>query len=179
MWNMEGLVLIGFCEQDYRKLRESMHIPFVVYDGYFKETPRICNLTIDNYDGGYQVGMYLKEMGHTKVLCISDNFICMDAQRMEGCAEAFGKENVSFLQIPMNKEDRLLFYKERHNEILGYTAVFAVSDFYAVELMGCLEKNGIHIPEDISVVGFDDSPYCGQSVPQLTSVKQDVSLRAR
>lgn len=54
MWNMEGLVLIGFCEQDYKKLRESMHIPFVVYDGFFQETQRICNLTIDNYDGGYQ-----------------------------------------------------------------------------------------------------------------------------
>ena len=37
MWNMDGLVLLGFCEQDYQKLRESMHIPFVVYDGYFQE----------------------------------------------------------------------------------------------------------------------------------------------
>ena len=33
MWNMEGLVLIGFCDSDYQRLRESMHIPFVVYDG--------------------------------------------------------------------------------------------------------------------------------------------------
>lgn len=56
MWNMEGLVIIGFCEQDYKRLRESMHIPFVVYDGYFPETEKICNITIDNYDGGYQVG---------------------------------------------------------------------------------------------------------------------------
>ena len=51
MWNMEGLVVIGFCEQDYKKLRDSMHIPFVVYDGYLKEPGRVCNLVIDNYDG--------------------------------------------------------------------------------------------------------------------------------
>lgn len=37
MWNMEGLILIGFCGQDYKRLRESMHIPFVVYDGYFRK----------------------------------------------------------------------------------------------------------------------------------------------
>ena len=40
MWNMEGLVIIGFCE-DYKKLRDSMRIPFVVYDGDFEETERI------------------------------------------------------------------------------------------------------------------------------------------
>ena len=56
MWNMEGLILIGFCDRDYQKLRESMHIPFVVYDGYFGETEGICNLSIDDYDGGRQMG---------------------------------------------------------------------------------------------------------------------------
>lgn len=40
MWNMEGLVLMGYCQQDCKKLRENMHIPFVVYDGYFEETEK-------------------------------------------------------------------------------------------------------------------------------------------
>lgn len=179
MWNMEGLVIIGFCEQDYRKLRESMHIPFVVYDGYFQETQRICNLTIDNYDGGFQVGTYLKCMGHGKVLCISDNFICVDSERMDGCTKAMEGKLVSFMQIPFRKEERMRFYQERIEEILEYTAVFAVSDFYAVELMRYLQSRGIRIPEDISVVGFDDSPLCGSSSPELTTVRQDVSLRAK
>ena len=43
-----------------------MHIPFVVYDGYFGETERICNLIIDDYDGGWQMGEYLKRMGHKR-----------------------------------------------------------------------------------------------------------------
>ena len=38
MWNMEGLVLIGFCEEDYARLREKMHIPFVIYEGFFSKT---------------------------------------------------------------------------------------------------------------------------------------------
>lgn len=179
MWNMEGLVLMGFCEQDYKKLRDSIRIPFVVYDGYFQETRGIFNLMIDNYDGGYQVGAYLKRMGHDKVLCISDNFICMDSERMDGCTEAMGAGSVSFLQIPFQKDARMRFYRERVEEILEYTAVFAVSDYYAVEMMHFLQERGIKIPEDISIVGFDDSPICTCVVPELTTVRQDVSLRAK
>ena len=55
-----------------------MHIPFVVYDGYFGETERICNLIIDDYDGGWQMGEYLKRMGHEKVLCIAESGISAD-----------------------------------------------------------------------------------------------------
>lgn len=179
MWNMEGLVLIGFCEQDYKKLRESMHIPFVVYDGYFQETPGICNVVIDHYDGGYQAGAYLKHMGHERVLCLSDNFICMDAERMAGCADAVGTDAVSFMQIPLQKEERMRFYQEKLKEILEYTAVFAVSDFYAVELIRCLQETGIRVPEDISVIGFDDSPLCRQCSPPLTTIRQDADVRAK
>jgi len=179
MWNMEGLVIIGFCEQDYKKLRESMHIPFVVYDGYFKEAQRICNLIIDNYDGGYQVGEYLKRMGHKKILCVSDNSICVDSERMNGCMEAMEPHSTGFMKIPFRKEERMQFYRERMSEILKYDAIFAVSDFYAVELIHYLQKRGVQIPEDISIVGFDDSPLCVYCVPELTTVRQDVTLRAK
>lgn len=179
MWNMEGLVMIGFCEQDYQRLRESMHIPFVVYDGYFKESSKICNLVIDHYDGGFQVGNYLKSMGHKRVLCIADNHISMDLERMEGCAAAIGKDVLSYLRIPMQREERMHFYREKENEILEYTAVFAVSDFYAVELLHYLQERQIKVPEDISIVGFDDSPICQYCIPALTTVRQDADERAR
>ena len=173
MWNMEGLVLMGYCQQDCKKLRENMHIPFVVY-----ETEKICNLTIDNHGGGYQVGEYLKHMGHRKVLCISDNCICMDLERIEGCREALEPDAPGFMEIPMQAEERVRFYQERESEILEYTAVFAVSDFYAVELIHYLWGRGIHVPDDISVIGFDNSPICGFSIPALTTIGQDAGLRA-
>jgi len=182
MWNMDGLVIIGFCEQDYKKLRESMHIPFVVYDGYFHKAHGICklvNLSIDNYDGGYQVGTYLRRMGHNKVLCIADNLICMDAERIKGCADAMGQDAVHFLKIPLQMEERMKYYQEKEAEFLEYTAVFAMSDFYAFELIRYLQERGIRIPEDISVVGFDDSPLCNFCSPALTTVRQDVGMRAR
>lgn len=179
MWNMDGLIIIGFCEQDYRKLRESMHIPFVVYDGYAQAVERTCNLTIDNYDGGYQAGQYLKRMGHEKVLCISDNEICMDAERIAGCREAIGGFSVGVMQIPLQKKERLLFYQEKEAEILQYTAVFVVSDFYAIELIHYLQGKSIRVPDDISVMGFDDSPLCRYCSPALTTIRQDADLRAK
>lgn len=187
MWNMEGLVVMGFCDQDYRKLKDFMHIPFVVYDGYFQDPESVCNLRIDDYDGGRQVGSYLRRMGHKRVLCIADNYICMDRDRIEGCRAGLkeyrgGPEGedarVDFLQIPFGKAERRAFYEEQLPHIRGYSAVFAASDYYAVELMQFLARKGVAVPEEISVVGFDDTPWCEKVYPPLTSVAQSVDLRA-
>ena len=102
MWNLDGLIVIGFCEDEYQNLRDHIRIPFVVYDGFMKEQGRISNVTIDDFDGGRQVGEYLKEMGHCKVLCISDNDICMDRDRYNGLNNGLGK-TADFLVIPMRK----------------------------------------------------------------------------
>lgn len=180
MWNMEGLVVMGFCAQDYRKLKDFMHIPFVVYDGYFQDPESVCNLRIDDYDGGRQVGSYLRRMGHKRVLCIADNYICMDRDRIEGCRAGLkGEETkVDFLQIPFGKAERRRFYEEQIAFIRGYSAVFAASDYYAVELMQFFARKGIAVPEEISVVGFDNTPWCEKVYPPLTSVAQSVELRA-
>lgn len=179
MWNLEGMIIIGFCEDEYDKLRKFMHVPFVVYDGYFENEGRICNLTIDNYDGGLQVGRYFKEIGHKKALCISDNQICVDLERFQGFQEGFGKENTDFLLIPMQKNERHRFYETHLNEIREHSAVFAVSDYYAIDFIQFMQERSICIPEDISVAGFDDMPICEQVVPTLTSVHQDAGKRAK
>ena len=178
MWNMDGLILMGFCEAEYKKLRENMRISFVVYDGYFEEADRIVNLVIDHYDGGYQAGEYFKKTGHTKALCISDNYICMDEERIEGFKAAFAPGQVKVLQIPIIKEERYEFYKEHLEETKQYTAAFAVSDFYALEFMHYVQKEGLRVPEDISVIGFDDNTASRENIPSLTTIHQDADVRA-
>lgn len=84
MWNMDGLVMTGFCEQDYTDLRRHIRIPIVVYDGLCRDPERLVNLTIDNYDGGYQMGRHLSGLGHRKLLCVSDNETGVDRERIEG-----------------------------------------------------------------------------------------------
>ena len=179
MWNMDGIVVIGFCDQDYMYLRNHMRIPFVVYDGYCENPERIFNITIDNYDGGCQVGAYFRERGHTKALCISDNDICVDLERYQGFRDGFGPGTVDFLLIPMRKEERWEYYRHNLSTFQNVSAVFAVSDYYAMDMICFLQEQGIKVPEQISVAGFDDIPMCRMFCPTLTTVKQDGALRAK
>lgn len=178
IWNMEGIVVMGFCKQDYLYLRNHMRIPFVVYDGICGKTERIFNITLDNYGGGLQMGRYFKEAGHRKALCVSDNSIGIDLDRMEGFREGFAGD-VEFLLVPMKKEERWQFYLQHLEKLKSVTAIFAVSDYYAIDLMSFLNGQGISVPKDISVAGFDDIPLCQMINPPLTTIKQDNHLRAK
>lgn len=177
MWNMDGMILLSFCADEYQQLRDSIRIPFVVYDGYFENGGRICNIRIDDRDGGRQVGRYFRELGHQKVLCVADNRACMDLDRYMGLSEGLGFP-ADFLEIPMQRTERRRFYQKRLPDLKRYSAVFAVSDYYAVDLMGFLQKSGLRVPEDISIAGFDDGAVCRQVTPALTSVRQDGRCRA-
>lgn len=181
MWNMDGLILMGFCEADYETLRAQMHISFVVYDGYFAACSRVVNLGIDHYGGGIQAGRHFRELGHTKALCISDNFICMDRERIEGFRSAFAPGETLFWQVPAVARERMAFYRQSLPRLLAekVTAVFAVSDHYALEFMRFLQGQGIRIPEDVQVIGFDDTLASGESIPALTTIHQDAKLRAK
>lgn len=178
MWNMEGLILIGFCQQDFVWLRQHMRIPFVAYDADSPATERITLLNLDNFDGGFQVGRLFRRLGHQAALCITDNDTFLDHDRYEGFRAGFGG-GADLMLIPMRKEDRMAFYRANLEVFRRVTAVFAVSDYYALDLMGFLAAQGIRTPEDMSVAGFDGAPAGTQSFPTLTTVRQDGALRAR
>ena len=181
MWNMDGLILMGFCEADYEKLRNQMRISFVVYDGYFEKCSKVVNLIINNYDGGYKAGKYFKELGHKNALCISDNYICMDKERIDGFCKAFEPNKTIIWQIPNIKKNRMQFFKEKIHDFVNnkISAVFAVSDFYALEFMRFLQSEGLNIPKDIQIIGFDDNISSKESNPTLTTIHQDASFRAK
>lgn len=178
MWNLEGLVLIGFCDTDYGKLRRQMRIPFAAYDSCGVTAERTCSINIDDRQGGFQVGEYFRRCGHRRVLCIADNDVDMDKERLDGFREGFGYDGADFMLIPMIKKDRIKFYNDNLKKLKNYTAVFAVSDYYAVDLMHFLDSHKISVPGEISVAGFDDTPLCGMIFPSLTSVHQDTAKRA-
>ncbi|MGN0244697.1 MAG: LacI family DNA-binding transcriptional regulator [Lachnospiraceae bacterium] len=179
MWNMDGLVVIGFCYQDYMYLRNHMRIPFVVYDGFCDKTERIVDITIDNFDGGLQVGEMFKRNGHKNALCISDNIIGVDLERMEGFKKGFGAEHTEVMVVPMTKVERWEHYRKHLDDFRRVSAVFAVSDYYAIDFIHFINEQGISVPNDISVAGFDDIPMCEMITPTLTTVRQDGALRAK
>ncbi len=181
MWNMDGLILMGFCEAGYETLRAQMRISFVVYDGYFSACSKVVNLGIDHYGGGCQAGQHFRELGHTKALCIADNAVCMDKERIDGFRSAFAPGETLFWQIPAAARERMAFYFENLPSLFTekITAVFAASDHYALEFMRFLQGQGICVPEDVQIIGFDDTLASRESVPALTTIHQDAALRAR
>lgn len=144
MWNMDGLVIIGFCHQDYLYLRNHIRIPFVIYDGFCEKPERLINTRIDNFDGGRQMGQHLRALGHRKALCISDNAIGVDKARMDGFRCGFRAE-VTPLIIPMHRDERHAFYLQNLPLLRSVTAAFAVSDYYAIDLMYFLQAQGIAV----------------------------------
>lgn len=158
MWNMVGVIVIGFCEQDYQKIRSRMHIPMVIYDGFLSEQGAFVNIEADHYGGGMEVGKYLQEKGHTRVLCISDNDICMDLLRFQGLQSVISAAKLVI--IPHETDKRYSFYEKHLEEILSYSAVFAVSDYYAIDLLQFLQAHGNEImcshDSDQSCSIFDD-----------------------
>lgn len=178
MWNMDGLIIIGFCHQDYMYLRNHIRIPFVVYDGFCENPERIVNISFDNFDGGNKVGKLFKDFGHKKAICISDNNTGVDRERIEGFLNGFGNDS-EHLIIPMNKARRWDFYKTKLDLFKNISAVFALSDYYAVDLIHFLNEAGFSVPNDISVAGFDDISLCELISPTLTTVRQDGALRAK
>lgn len=176
MWNMDALVLIGFCDSDYASLRRESRIPFVVYDGLCEiDDEEIAMLTVDDRKGGLLAGEYLKSMGHKSVLCLTDNNWRMDEARYNGVLERVGGGSV--LMIPMDKKERWKLYEEKKDYILSFSSAFAISDFYALDFMAFMEKSGVRIPQDISLVGFDGSMQA--SFFSLTTIEQNHDQRAR
>ncbi|MBE6024945.1 MAG: LacI family transcriptional regulator [Cellulosilyticum sp.] len=191
MWNMAGLVLTGFCNQDYNELRQNIRIPFVVMDGFFEPQSKCANIGIDNIDGGFQVGRYLMEMGHRNILYIADNDEDMDHERYVGLKKAVDEINlkkqnkvskqgkVQFQKVSIFHEERMKDYEKVLKQIGQITAIFCASDAYAIELIGYLIDHHIKIPEAVSIVGFDDIPEANSIRPRLTTVRQDIGQRAR
>ena len=184
MWNMAGLMLIGFCTADYEKLRSNMHIPFVVVDAYKKDVHKYSDVGVDNIKGGFAAGSYLIEMGHEKIMFLSDNDEDCDHDRYVGLTNALAEANLPFEEkdfkmLSPYKEEREKIYEKLYLEIGEYTAAFAASDMYAIEFMNFLQGKGMNIPRDFSIMGFDDIPLASLVHPALTTISQNLELRAK
>lgn len=182
MWNMAGLILMGYCSMDYEKLRSKMHIPFVVVDSYEKNVKSYVDIGIDNIEGGRVAGDYLVSQGHRRILYFADNKEDCDLERYEGLKSALeGIFEPIYHLVSMDKTEREKSYEEILATIYKeqITAVFAASDYYAIEFMRFLLRKGISVPGKVSVMGFDNIPLGEQIYPALTTISQNIPERAR
>lgn len=171
MWNMKGIIIIGFCAQDYKELREKMRIPFVIFDGECKDNGKFANIIIDNFNGGQKAGRCFKERGYENIICITDNLENVDKLRIDGLLSIYKEANI--MLVPMLKNNREKYYEDNIIQIKECDGIFCVSDFYALELMNILNKYNI----TKGLIGFDDVPL--SELIGLSTIRQNNTLRAK
>lgn len=135
-------------------------------------------VTMNNYLGGYITTQYLLEMGHHNIGYIKgqpriNNFF----DRRRGFKSALIENNINPNKLPIFHMKGMQFSQsdERHIESLlnfakSVTAIFCENDYMALNLIQSLQNNGISVPDDISVIGFDDIVESRFASPQLTTV---------
>jgi LacI family transcriptional regulator len=158
--------------------------PHVLIDhrGVDEETPAVAAA---NRQGAYSATEYLIGLGHRRVGFITGAMDQMCAQdRLEGYRAALGDHGVAF--------DPELVYEGNFFQPLGYvgasallelphppTAIFASNDISAFGVMEAVREHNLRIPEDVSVVGFDDIPQAAHMHPPLTTVRQPLEEMGR
>jgi LacI family transcriptional regulator len=154
-------------------------LPLVLIDDQ-KKPAAIPRVSIDNRAGAYQATRYLLELGHRRIALIQgpQEYYCV-MQRTQGYMQALQEAGVAidralFLQgrfdVPSGREcAKALFSSERSS---WPDAIFASNDQMAYGVLDVAEQMGIRIPEDISLVGFDDNILSARVHPPLTTIRQ-------
>lgn len=152
-------------------------VPIVAVDYNIEEI--LCDsVNIDNVGGAVTAISYLHSMGHKRVLYLRGPQLSPAAVLRERGLKRFLDRHRD-VQIFMsenegyNPEDGYEGVK-RHLEKHGknFTAVFAVNDWSAIGALAALKEHGLSVPDDVSLIGFDNAPYSAYLVPPLTTVHQ-------
>lgn len=136
---------------------------------------------VDNSVGGYEATGYLIELGHRRIACITGSSpTTPSAQRVAGYKKALQKNGIALdpcLIVPGDYHFNSGY--KAMQELLSLsdppTAVFACNDMMALGAIQAANEKGMKIPEDISVIGFDNIPFSQTVFPTLTTVAQPIN----
>ena len=172
--SVEGFIMID------TKLKEKIGVPVVTVSGHEK-VDGVTNVVLDHRRAAELALRHLVELGHTNIAFMkgqsfsSDtearwDSICRAARELKVnmpadlCVELVEDTTSPQLGIPV--VDQLL--RRRH----PFTALFAFNDTSAIGAIHSLREAGLRVPEDVSVIGFDDIPLAAFQNPALTTVRQ-------
>lgn len=168
-----------------KRLHRESDCAIVLIDNIFPESP-YDTVMADDFGGAYQAIRFLIQSGHEHILMLtghvpnSETVPSFEA-RCQGYRTACSDADISSLDpvvSPLNtilySEEELEYFQkwlkgmlERFSQL---TAFFCVTDFHAVNVMNALNSLGYQVPEDISVVGFDDLNFASIHQPPLTTI---------
>jgi len=181
----DGLLLIlPRNPSDYIGILTRREFPFVLIDHQGNGDP--CPAVgATNWQGAYNATEYLMKLGHKRIGFITGSLdLGAAVERLAGYRSALHTHH-----LPVEPE---LIYEGGFNQPDGYagasallglenppTAIFASNDVMAMGAMDATRDRGLRIPDDISIVGFDDIPQARQVRPTLTTVRQPLEHMGR
>jgi LacI family transcriptional regulator len=177
-WNLDGLIITGlFNDTFFARLLEADK-PIVLLDSYIKNS-RIFNIRLDDYEGGFMATQYLIDKGHSNIVFASPpvHRHGVIEERLRGYKAALKKNRIPYMQKNVYQQEITLDEGIALGRVLGgrkdISAVFATADILAAGIISGLTQTGRRIPDDISIMGFDDIYYSRATSPPLTTIHQD------
>ena len=183
--NLDGIIVIGMYPHDFYQQMKKTQIPIVLIDSYCNDH-YYHNIRIDDAYGSYLATRYMLECGHTRIAFFAgqmkENGVMKKRllgyqQALEEFHVPYQKEYVFEGQIDYTSgialANRLL------DEDLPATGVVAAADILAIGAAKGFFERGKRIPDDYSIIGFDDVEIAQYLTPGLTTIRQQISLKGQ
>lgn len=180
---LDGAIIMGIYHESFYEELKKVNIPIVLIDSYINDS-YFKKIGIDDEYGGKLATQHLIEKGHTNLALVTGKI------KKDGVVEK------RFLGYKSAIEEAKLFYNpdfvfedsvsyehgvvagriiaEKHPEITG---IFATADMVAFGIISGLAQCGKAVPNDVSVIGFDDITMSKMFIPQLTTIRQDIKFK--
>lgn len=183
--NIDALIAIsGNIEKGFEFSSKNKKIPYICIDREPANLEDTIYISSDHFMGAYQATSHLLRTGCKQLAFLGPKKMSSSSKRrFDGYLKALEdnkidfNENKNHIYIPPNKDLKQqvdLFLDKNPNT----DGIFAINDKLAIELIQILKDKNIKVPQEISIIGFDDIPACQYTSPKLTSIKQDIKTIA-
>lgn len=183
---VDGVIALGHLPEVYINLLKGKRIPLVKVDANFIDT-EVDHVLSNNYIGAYQATSYLLQAGHRRLAFLGDAHSAYSfSERKRGfdqaAADFAAREglkvstvNITGMGVSGTGNYTLPEFRVHLQGCLedkpSVTALFCANDLVAIEAMGYISELGLSVPEDISLVGFDDMIVAEHTTPKLSTVR--------
>lgn len=183
---LDGVIILGAYPSDDEAEYKKYKIPAVPVDCYGSGDSFFYSVRTDDRLGGYLATKYLIEQGHHRIAIVTGELKAhgVNSERYQGYLDALCEAGLTpahddVFEGLVGYDHGLEVAEELARTRRDITALFASADITAIGLINGLHAAGLRVPEDVSVIGFDDVEYAKMCYPGLTTMRQNIMEKGR